>query len=229
MLPGYNQKGRQKNKYYKRLNILYKFTMNLYEIDSELLKKVPVTQKEKKPRVRKSKAKAVEEAEAPVEEIKEPVQEQSPAKEKPEKTEKQLAALAKRREAARLRREKNKTEKIAQEVTDEITAPSEQSAPLTAPTTPESIGESRPKKRKILPRPDKPKKQKVEEASLMKGLRDLIDNLKKDSTIKGEKKEINNEARMAAKSSETLDKLKNEITTHRQNLLTMIFPNRVVR
>lgn len=226
--------------------------MNLYSIDSELLKTLPIqkikSKKEKNikiknedvesntssetmvaaPTMKRKRSKSIKKMEPVLEPIKEEpeqIAEQhvekmsepfiEPVTEKVKKplTEKQLAAIERRKvinaEKIALKESEKESEKVIDQVVEKINPPQE------------------PKKlRRLAPRP--PKIKIDQNADLVNGIKELISTLKKDSSVKGDKKEIANDARQASRDPETLGKIKNEISSHRRNMISMIFPNRMV-
>jgi hypothetical protein len=227
--------------------------MNLYSIDSELLKTLPIqkikSKKEKNIKVeiknedgesnasgetmvaapaikRKRSSKSIlepikEEVEPVDEKVSEPVIELATQKVKKPLTEKQLAAIERRKVI-------NAEKKALKESGKESGKESEKENIDIADQVAEKINPTQePKKlRRLAPRP--PKIKIDQNADLVNGIKELISTLKKDSTVKGDKKEIANEARQASRDPETLGKIKNEISSHRRNMISMIFPNRMV-
>lgn len=229
--------------------ILYFLKMNLYSIDSELLKTLPIqkikSKKDKKvkiknedvesntsgetmvaaPTMKRKRSKSIlepikeepEPVETTVEKVSEPVIEPATEKVKKPLTEKQLAAIERRKvinaEKKALKESEKESEKENIDIADKV-------AEKINPT-------QEPKKlRRLAPRP--PKIKIDQNTELVNGIKELISTLKKDSSVKGDKKEIANEARQASRDPETLGKIKNEISSHRRNMISMIFPNRMV-
>lgn len=236
--------------------ILYFLKMNLYSIDSELLKTLPIqkikSKKEKNvsiknedeesntsgetmvaaPTMKRKRSKSIKQNKPTLEPTLEPIKEESeqnaepveekvsepvidPATEKVKKplTEKQLAAIEKRKVINAEKKALKESEKENIDIADQV-------AEKINPT-------QEPKKlRRLAPRP--PRIKIDHNADLVNGIKELISTLKKDSSVKGDKKEIANDARQASRDPETLGKIKNEISSHRRNMISMIFPNRMV-
>lgn len=235
--------------------------MNLYSIDSELLKTLPIQKiKSKKyikaenkvekknedeesntsgetivatPTKKRKRSKSIlepvletikEEQEPVLEKVSEPIIDPVTEKAKKPLTEKQVAAIERRKvinaeKKALKESEKESLKESLKENTD---------ADQVADQVAEKINPiEQPKKlRRLTPRP--PKIKIDNNADLVNGIKELISTLKKDSSVKGDKKEIANEARQASRNPETLGKIKNEISSHRRNMISMIFPNRMV-